>query len=183
MTEFPPGSPEQDFERLFEETAPMIYNLGLRLFHDEEDAMDFSQEVYLQAYDKLRSFRGDAKFSTWLYSLGLHWGLNKIRRQKKWRLLSVDEPGPDGRALELEASPREDPFLILSENEQAREVQIALDALPDAYRLPLVLYYYEKLAYEQIARELGIKEGTIKSNIFRGKAMLRDILLKKGFEK
>ncbi|MBI3394723.1 MAG: sigma-70 family RNA polymerase sigma factor, partial [Spirochaetia bacterium] len=81
---------QKNFETRFQETSKMIYNLGLRLFRDADDAMDFAQEVYLRAYTRLDKFRGESRFSTWLYSLALNLGLNKIRREKRVVEDSVD---------------------------------------------------------------------------------------------
>lgn len=158
-----------DLEQLYEETVNMIYNLGLRLFKDEEEAKDFTQDVYMKAFAKLNQFNGKSKFSTWLYSLGLHLGLNKLRQQKKkiFTTKNIEE-------IPL-ASP-EDHVEQLNKKEQTALLQKKLHLLPETYRLPLILFFYEGMPYAEIASSLNIKEGTIKSNIHRGKKMLRALL-------
>lgn len=175
---------KEDFERRFHETAPMIYNLGLRLFRDQDDALDFSQEVYLQAYRNLAKFEGKSKFSTWLYSLGLNLGLNKIKKDKKMKISWVEDSSTlDYLATQPETpAAGEDPFEYLSREEFSDQVWEQLSKLPDMYRLPLILYYYEKMSYRDIARQLKIKEGTLKSYLHRGKLMLRKGLLARGYE-
>lgn len=158
-----------DLEQLYEETVSMVYNLGLRLFKSEDEAMDFTQEVYLKAFSQLDKFQGRSKFSTWLYSLALNFGLNSIKKKKKIRFV-------DKGIEELHLASEYDLVLQLDEEEQIEMIQQKLQELPEMYRLPLILFYYEKLSYVEIAKKLGIKEGTIKSNIHRGKQALRQLL-------
>jgi len=147
----------------------MIYNLGLRLFRNEEDALDFSQDVYEKAFSRLDQFAGRAKFSTWLYSLALNEGLNRLRKKKtEWFFSSDDEI--ETMAISGIGS---DPFQALSARDQNEVVAKALESLPEKYRLPLLLYYYEELSYANIAVKLSINEGTLKANIHRGKQILR----------
>jgi RNA polymerase sigma-70 factor (ECF subfamily) len=166
---------EEDLERLYQETSSMIYNLGLRLFRDREEALDFAQDVYVKAFDRLDRFLGRSKFSTWLYSLAMNMGLNRIRKQKRLK----PEQG-DVEARSLPSS--EDHYERLSEKEEVEVIQRELAELPDVYRLPLLLYYYEKMSYSEIAERLAVKEGTLKSYLHRGKTILRDRLSQKGVQ-
>ena len=163
----------------------MIYNLGIRLFKNKEDAMDFSQDVYMVAYSKLETFEGRSKISTWLYSLALNLGLKKIKKQKRLKVDFSDneellekqaaESGPEGTG--------KDPFDGVSRAEINNQVQAELETLPEEYRLPLILLYYEKLSYSEISGQLGIKEGTLKSYIHRGKRILSEKLKLLGLDK
>ena len=162
----------EEFEALFEQTAPMVYNLGLRLFRNEEDALDFSQDAYLQAYRKLDTFEGRSRFSTWLYSLALNLGLKRIRREKRMTVVNEEEQALERYAQQEITNPRDDPFEQTAEEEIRRIVQQEVLVLPDVYRLPLVLFYFEHMQYTEIAEKLGLKEGTLKSYIHRGKRIL-----------
>lgn len=162
----------EEFESLFEETAPMIYNLGLRLFRNEEDALDFSQDAYLQAYRKLSTFEGRSRFSTWLYSLALNLGLKRIRREKRLTIVNQEEEALEKYISQAANDAKDDPFEQTAEQEIRQFVQAELQMLPDVYRLPLILYYYEHMQYNEIAEKLGLKEGTLKSYIHRGKRIL-----------
>ncbi len=161
-----------EFGQLFEDTARMVYNLGLRLFRNEEDALDFSQDVYLQAYRKLDTFEGRARFSTWLYSLALNLGLKKIQKEKRLRLMTQEEAALERYVEEEIGDDRGDPFEQTAEAEVRQLVQDELAKLPDVYRLPLLLFYFEHMQYSEIAEKLGLKEGTLKSYIHRGKRIL-----------
>ncbi len=163
-----------EFERLFDETSKSIFNLGLRLFRNREDAMDFAQDVYLQAYTKLDSFQGGSKFSTWLYSVAMNMGLNRIRKEKKMTVETIDEEFASTEAAAADE-------LDLSDTSEI--IQEELLKLEDHYRIPLILYYFEKMSYGEISEKLDIKAGTLKSNIHRGKTILRAKLIARGIHK
>lgn len=151
----------------------MIYSLGMRLFRNQEDAGDFTQEVFLRAYTNLHRFEGRSKASTWLYSLAMNLGLNRIRKEKRVREDSVDPVDMDRRAgVEIDPHAFDD----ASDIELETRVRSELDKLPETYRIPLLLHYFEKLPYAEIAEKLGLKEGTLKSLIHRGKILLRSAL-------
>lgn len=164
---------EESFEELFDSTKNMIYSLGLRLFrNDTESALDFSQEVYLQAFQKWHKFSGLSKPSTWLYSLALHLGLNRVKKER--RLKFSDEEGVlEQLAAGEESMPEKQITDLLAKEELEEEIRSQLRQLPEVYRLPLILYYYEKMPYRTISQELGIKIGSLKSYIHRGKMILR----------
>lgn len=160
----------------------MIYNLGLRFFRNEEDALDFAQDVYLRAYDKLDSFRGDARASTWLYSLALNLGLNRLKKEKRLRMR--EHIGGEDFVIDEVQDPDDgaDPIEQLSDAELERTVREELGDLPDVYRVPLILDHFEKMPYKDIAEHLEIKEGTLKSYLHRGKMILRERLLRREVE-
>ena len=169
---------ENRFEELVDETKGMIYNLGLRLFKNVEDALDFSQDVYLQAYASLRTFRGESKFSTWLYSLALNHGLNKIKKDKRYNIIFHEKIEIlDSTEYAENRNCDTNPLNLLTDKEKKEAVEKELNSLPEMYRIPLLLFYYEKMSYTQIAEKLGVKEGTLKSYIFRGKRILKNKLL------
>ena len=167
---------ERDFNTMFLDCTNMLYSLGLRLFSYEEDkAKDFIQNVYLHSFNKKNSFKGRSKFSTWLYSVALNYGLNELRLSKR------ESNSMENLKLALshfyktkgEASSNEH---LTEEEELKAEVRKELFNLPKIYRICLILFYYEGLSYKQISQKLEIKEGTIKSYIHRGKRLLKDKL-------
>lgn len=138
----------------------MIFSLGLRLFRNEEDALDFVQDVYLDAFKKRARFEGRSRYSTYLYSFALHRGLNQIRKSSKMHFQPIEEIAA---GAELEEPPQAPPEVVREE----------LNALPEVYRLPLVLHYYEKMPVAAIAAELGQKENTVKSYMLRARKILK----------
>lgn len=168
---------EYDREQLFHETKNMIYSLGIRLFHNEEDALDFSQDIYLKAFSKLDQFEGRSKFSTWLYSLALNDGLNRLKKRKKE--IFLDDKNLDLLEIGDEQAKPFDPFLELNKKERRELIAEILESLEEKYRIPLLLFYYEGMSYAKISEKLGINEGTLKANLHRGKLRLRKKLLEK----
>ena len=167
---------DQEFERLVEEATDMIYSLGMRLFrNNQEDALDFVQDAFLRAYDRWESFEGRSKRSTWLYSLALNLGLNRLSKQKRMPAFAA-EPG----ILDETVAGPDTPETIVTEMLEREEVeemlQKALEELSEQYRLPIILLYYEKMSYKDISEQLKTSEGTLKSLVYRGKMQLRDKL-------
>lgn len=163
----------QDITSLFEQTRNMVYGLGMRLFRNPEEAADFSQDVYVRVMDKIAGFRGDSRASTWVYSVAMHLGLNRLRRMKRIEFLPEETE---------EAVTTETPETLLTEQLDRQEteelIQKELMELPDTYRVPLLLLYYDKMSYREMSEKLSIPEGTLKSLVHRGKRILRDRLVK-----
>ena len=147
-----------DFDELFDSTSSMIYNLGMRL----------------------DSFRGEARPSTWLYSLALNLGLNRLKKMKRLKMKEL--PGDESWTIDDLQSEEDDPLEQLTDLEMETIVREELQQLPDVYRIPLILYYFDKLPYRDIADRMEIKEGTLKSYLHRGKAILRERLLRREIE-
>ena len=141
----------------------------MRLFRNPEEAADFSQDVYLRVMDKIDSFRGDSKPSTWVYSVAMHLGLNRLRRMKRIQFLPEDAEEPI-----TEETPESLLTEALDRQETEERVQQELMNLPDSYRVPLLLLYYDRMSYREMSEKLGLPEGTLKSLVHRGKRILRD---------
>ncbi|MCB1145366.1 MAG: sigma-70 family RNA polymerase sigma factor [Leptospiraceae bacterium] len=171
-------SPEE-FNEMFLENTDRIYSLGMRLFRSHsEDAMDFTQEVYLQAFKNMNKFAGNSAFSTWLYSVALNLGLNQIRRRKIIKTQSSDAEFSE----ELVDSRDETPENQSIRQETIETIRSEIELLPENYRLPLMLFYYEEMSYQKISEKLNIKEGTLKSLVHRARNLLKDALKKRGIE-
>ena len=166
---------EREFNTMFLDCTDMLYSLGLRLFsYQEEMAKDFIQNVYLHSFNKKDGFKHKSKFSTWLYSVALNYGLNELRLSKK------EYNSVENLKLELKQFYQDQSKTFSSENmiqqELESEIRNELFKLPEIYRICLILFYYEGFSYKEIAKKLDIKEGTIKSYIHRGKKLLKNKL-------
>lgn len=169
-----PKLSKESFEKIIKESYTMIYNLGLRLFnYNKQDAEDFVQDVYLQIYEKYDTFLKKSKINTWIYSVALHLGLSKIKKNQKFKEILKEKTNEIQETLMFE----KEAFQDVSEEQKSR-VQMLLSELPEMYRLPIILFYYEKLSYKEMSEKLKIPEGTLKSLVYRGKLLLRDKLLK-----
>ena len=169
------------YEALVTEYQKNVYNLALRMTGNPEDAADMSQEAFIKAYSSLALFRGDSKFSVWLYRIVSNVCLDHLRRQSRRQTLSLsveDDEGDEAQIdiPDLSQSPEE-----LLERQLTREaVRRGLDSLPPAQRQILLLREIQGLSYEEISAALNIDEGTVKSRIFRARKKLCAFLVSDG---
>ena len=165
------------FEALVRANEKGVYALALRMLGSEQDALDASQEAFFRAYRALGSFRGDSRFSVWLYRLTANVCLDALRRAGRWDAVSLTDE--EGGELTVPDS-RNDPQRLLERRELRRAVRAALDALPAAFRLVLVLRDIEGLSYDEIAQVTGLEPGTVKSRIFRARRKMAALLAPDG---
>ena len=169
------------FEYLMAAYEKNVYNLALRMTGSPEDAEDMAQEAFLKAYSSLGSFRGDSKFSVWLYRIVSNVCLDFLRKQKKTQSFSLSMEDDDGEEAELElpdlsSLPEEE-----LEKKLTREaVRRGLAQLPEDARQILLLREIQGLSYEEIGETLGLEPGTVKSRIFRARKKLCAFLLADG---
>ncbi|MDR0389519.1 MAG: sigma-70 family RNA polymerase sigma factor [Spirochaetaceae bacterium] len=143
-----------------------VFSMGMSFFHNREDASDFSQEVFLKVFQNLFYFRGDSRFSTWLYSIAYNTGINGIKRRKEYRSLAEEEAIPDFDTPEKRA-------LLVSAREAVKK---AVAGLPERYRICIDLFFFYDRSYQEIEIITGYPVNTIKSHIFRAKKLLQGTL-------
>jgi len=170
------------FEILVLENQTQVYNLALRMVSNEQDAYDISQEAFIKAFRSLDSFRGDSKFSVWLYRLTSNLCLDFLRSKKRNNVVSLTAYSPDeDECAELEIpDERFSPENELEKKELKTAVNSALSKLPEDQREILLLRELHGLSYDEIAEELSLEPGTVKSRIFRARKRLCKILLSDG---
>jgi RNA polymerase sigma-70 factor (ECF subfamily) len=173
-----------DFDRLYRENIDLIHRFANRLCGETEAAKDLVQETFLNAYRGLNRFRGDARISTWLYTIASRACL-RMRRKRKGepdRELSLDEfiPTSDG---EFRLQIRVD-GLSPEEALQNKELQQALDAainkLPKKYKMVLVLRDMEGLSAKEVGTIMGLHERAVKSRLHRARLFVRRELSARG---
>lgn len=153
------------FAELVRRHETRVYRIALRMTGRPEDARDATQEAFLSALRKLKSFRGEAAFSTWLHRVTVNACYDLLRKRQRQPIAS--EGGLE--ALELVAAPDADPA---DEVGAALEVRRALAAVPEEHRAVLLLHDVEDLGFDEIAEILGIPVGTAKSRLHRGRVAL-----------
>jgi RNA polymerase sigma-70 factor, ECF subfamily len=159
------------FETIYRQHAARIYTLACRMTGSPEDGEDLLQEIFLQVYRKLGSYKGDSTLGTWLYRLALNHCLDYVR-SKRARMNKITE------TLDAETSFRP---LANRETPIARlDLERAVDRLPDGCREAFVLHDVEGFGHKEIAELLGIAEGTSKSQVFKARAKLRGLLGSRG---
>jgi RNA polymerase sigma-70 factor (ECF subfamily) len=171
------GGDESAFEALVGLHEKKVYNLALRMCGSPEDARDVAQEAFLSAWRGLPRFRGEAGFSTWLYRLTQNAAIDHLRRTRRQQ----GERSLEDEILGLDAA---DPTPSPQEQTEGAELRwavlAALEQLSEEHRQVLVLREVQEMRYEEIAGELGLDLGTVKSRISRARSALRKILLKSG---
>jgi RNA polymerase sigma-70 factor, ECF subfamily len=161
---------------LVEKYQPMVFRACMGFMHNKDDADDLTQEIFIQAYQSLAKFKGDASFSTWIYRIAVNASLNKVRKTSKSNLLQRFESflgGDKPRIFEIPIPENENPENILIGNEHCEWVQKALNSLPENQRTAIVLSKYEDLPQKEIAEIMETTEGAVEALIQRAKANLR----------
>jgi RNA polymerase sigma-70 factor (ECF subfamily) len=161
------------FNLLVRRWERQIYSLALRMMGREEEARDVCQETFLAAYRNLGSFRGEAKFSSWLYRIALNACHSRLRRQGTASELSLDETDDEGRRLEIADLTAEEASDRLHRNQRVAIVRRALHALPAEMRQVIVMKEYEELTFAEIAEVLGLPVSTVKSRLYTGLQLMR----------
>ena len=149
-----------------------------RLIGSEDDARDLCQEAFLKAYRGLGAFKGEAKFSSWLYQIALNLCRDRMRRRKGRTLVSLDALEADGQAPVL----RDDTTaldLALTKDVE-RQVKAAVMALAADQREVIVLKEYEGLTFQEIADVLDLPVSTVKTRLYRGLDKLKERLSREG---
>jgi len=151
----------QAFERLYRQHVNRIHSLVRRMAGDQGDVDELTQDVFVRAWQRLSTFRGEAAFGTWLHRLAVNLVLNWQKSASRGRKLFDDDT-----ALELAPSRRQTP-------EYRMDLEEALRKLPPGARQVLVLHDVEGFRHEEIASMLGVQTGTSKAQLHRARKLLR----------
>lgn len=169
------------FERLVLEHQKKVYNLALRMLGNEEDALDMAQEAFIRAFNSLDGFRGDSKFSVWLYRLTSNICIDFLRSRSKKQTLSLTCDSGEDEPEELDVpDERFSPDTLLENMELRGAVYRGLQTLSPEYRSILLMREINGMSYEEIGRALKLESGTVKSRIFRARKKLCGYLLADG---
>jgi RNA polymerase sigma-70 factor (ECF subfamily) len=160
----------------------MVFSTAVRLTANPAQAEDISQEVFLRAYESFENLRSSPKAGGWLKTVATNLTLNHLtRHRKRWRLFS-EVFSDDTREEELESAAAVFDTVVteLETDERCAIIEQALERLPDHQRIPLVLYHYEEMPYQDIANRLGISLAKVKTDILRGRVAMAALLAPSG---
>jgi len=166
----------QQFETFMRNHQKMVFSTAMRLLARQTDAEDVAQEVFLRAYERFDQLRDSPTAGGWLKTVATNLSLNHLSRYRsRWTFFSeIFSGNPDADdEPELEFAAEGDAGEELAARDRHALVEQALQKLPPAQRVPLVLYHLEGLGYDEIARKLGVSLGKVKTDIFRGREALR----------
>jgi len=162
------------FKLLVEKYQSMVFRTCMGFLHQKDDADDLTQEIFVQAYQSLNSFRGNAAFSTWIYRIAVNASLNKIRKTSTKKIFQQFEglfTNEKKNATFL--SDIENPEVIIIKDQHREWVQKALNKLPEKQRTAIVLSKYDDLTQKEIAEIMHTTEGAVEALIQRAKSNLR----------
>ena len=159
------------YAELVDRYKHMVYTLALKIVKNREDAEEVAQDTFLKAYKALKYFKGDSKFSTWLYKIAYYGGLDYLKKNKRQvetaniDISEVYNIGSIDNALEgMEAK------------ERAEIIKRAIHQLPGDDSVLITLYYFETLSMNEISKVMGTSPNTVKVRLFRGRKRLAKIL-------
>jgi len=169
------------FEDLLLANQKNVYNLALKITGNEEDALDISQEAFFKAYRQLEGFRGDSRFSVWLYRLTYNLCIDFLRKRNRDNAVSLINHDDDDDAVEFEIpDSRNLPEDAILQNELRSALCACIDELSPHYREIFLLREVTGMSYIDIAEALKLNEGTVKSRLARARASLAGIIARKG---
>jgi len=164
-----PGWVTPSWEQVVREHSARVYRLAYRLSGNAQDAEDLTQETFIRVFRSLASF-SPGTFEGWLHRITTNLFLDMVRRRQRIRFDALPED------TERLAGSAPSPEQVYTDTHLDPQVQAALDALTPEFRVAVVLCDIEGLSYEEIAATLGIKLGTVRSRIHRGRVQLREAL-------
>ena len=156
---------------LVDKYKTMVYSLALRVVKDREEAEEISQDAFVKAYQSLASFKGKAKFSSWLYRIVYNTAISKLRQQPAGRV-SLDESNiPDNLYTESKQS-----YETLAAGERKKYLEKALDSLDGDEKMFVILYYYEERDLDEIATIAGLTKTNTKVKLYRARKKMLMVL-------
>lgn len=170
------------FDILVEKYYKKIYNLAYRFVGDAEEANDLAQEIFTAAYQNLKKFRGDAKFSTWLFQIATNRGKNRFKYLKRRGYFAGrgQQETDEDRDSSQRAIPdySTNPETLLAGKQIQKIVQDAIDDLDPDHKEIVILRDIEGFSYDEIAQMLNLPEGTTKSRLHRARMVVKEKLKK-----
>jgi RNA polymerase sigma-70 factor, ECF subfamily len=163
------------FERIYRLHSRRVYTLCLRMVSDRSEAEDLTQEVFLQLFRKINTFRGESAFSTWLHRMSVNIVLLRFRKksplEKSLATITNPEEGPSAEAREWGG-----PDLRLKGALDRIALETAINALPPGYKAMFILHEVQGYKHEEIAEIFGCSAGNSKSQVHKARARLRELL-------
>ena len=159
----------QYFSYFVDKYKDIVYSIAFKVLRNREDAEEMAQESFVKAFKSLHTFKGSAKFSTWLYRITYNSCISETRK-KKFKFVSTDD-------VQVSDEPEEMNLDGIPEENRAKYVKAALDKLPEDEYLLILLYYFEDKSIEEIGEIKRMSESNVKIKLFRARKKLYKILI------
>jgi RNA polymerase sigma factor (sigma-70 family) len=166
------------FEKLLKKYRKSVYYMLLKMVNNADDADDLTQEAFAKAFNSLPKFDSKYAFSTWLFRIATNNCIDFIRK-KRVNTVSIDTPyeNDEGDNMSFDIrDPDLNPDDIMLRKQRKEYLQMAVEKLPEKYKLLVDLRYFQELSYEEVADELELPLGTVKAQLFRARELLAEEL-------
>ena len=156
---------------LIERYKHMVYTLIIRIVKNKEEAEEVSQDVFVKAYTNLKNFKGDSKFSTWIYKIGYYASLDVVKRNKRQiNSVNIDEIN-EGNLGTIQNG-----LKYLEEKERKKVIKDALLRLNEDEQVILTLYYFEEMPLKEVSKVVNLSLDNVKVKLFRSRKKLFNLL-------
>jgi len=168
---------ERAFRALLDKYERAVFSICLRMVRNRDEAADLSQDSFIKVFASLDRYNPAYAFSSWLFKITSNLCIDYLRK-RRIETLPMDQPidGEKGEIQRQYAAPDPTPDESLDRAEKMARLESAISALPEHYRIMLILRHQEDLSYEEIADHLSIPLGTVKARIHRAREMLKGLL-------
>ncbi|MFO7842060.1 MAG: sigma-70 family RNA polymerase sigma factor [Fidelibacterota bacterium] len=166
---------ERAYVELVHRYKDRLLNFVYRYLNSYEQAEDVVQDTLMKLYTSAHMYREIAKFSTWIFTIAANLAKSELRRLKRRRVISIHNMGFDDKEYEI-PSETYDPEKETTSAYGEKQIQQAIDLLPDQFKTVILLREVQQLSYEEISQILGVSIGTVKSRINRGRLRLQKLL-------
>ena len=174
-------APPADFTTFMRKYQDMVFSTSARLVRNDAQAEDISQEVFIKAHEHFAMLSTSPTAGGWLKTVATNLSLNHLQRYRnRWKFFSEFTSSSDEDAPAVDFAAPDTFFGAIDSEERRAWVEEALSKLPDHQRVPLVLYHFEDIPYDEIARRLGVSLAKVKTDILRARAALAKILSRGG---
>ena len=161
----------QTYSVLVDRYKDMVFSLALKMLRNREEAEEVAQDAFIKAYKKLNKFKGDSKFSTWIYKVAYNTSLDRIKKNKrKYSEVAIDE------YTEHQVKTIDNALDNMVENERKKTIEDCLNLLPSEDGFLLTLYYFEEQSLDEIAKVVSLTANNVKVKLFRSRKKLASIL-------
>lgn len=168
---------ESAFKQIVDSSQGLVYNTALGIVQHPEDAEDVAQEVFVQLYESIRSFKGESKLTTWLYRVTISKAMDHLRKKKRKKRFAFVQ-SLFGQNEELVHDPPDfvHPGVKLDNKEKARELFLAIGKLPPKQKMAFTLHRMEGLSYQEISEIMQLSVASVESLLHRSRKNLRQLL-------
>ncbi|MCH4821610.1 RNA polymerase sigma factor [Gramella lutea] len=159
------------FGELVDRYQNFVFTIAIRILKVSEEAEEVAQDSFIKAYDSLSTFRGDSKFSTWLYRIVYHKSLDRVKKNNRQRTYELNEEITEDSLDNLENG-----LEFMVKEERSRIIKTCIDKLPEEDAAIITLYYFEEQSVKEISKVTDLSEDNIKIKLYRSRKKLFNLL-------